>query len=425
MYYIVLILFLLVVIRFFYIRIKYPFWAHMSVYHSYDYHYIFLKKNRDIQVFPYKNKFTNPIQIKTISFYDLNETYIKYFVELLQCFYIPDDSILYTIVEKELRARFSGHFASPFISFYNEKNFVSSSSSVDNNKPFDILSTNVEISLFPEPKGCIASYPVHVFFHTTGEYYPVNYFTFISTDRSYKEQKISRNLISTHDYNIRRQNPEIRISILKKEIGNCEGVVPIIEFTTCLFQLNIGRNGRKLNRLSKLNGRKLNGRKNIAQVYRQNWDIMFDTLFDIYKPNVLFDFIISIDIGAIKSRIDAGILFVYAFCEAGNVLAMYFIENAHMLYEKTTSNTLRRVASFNNGLSDDLFQQGFIECLHKIIKQNLDYKMLLIDNVGHNSQIMENMKNICQNVAETSGAYYFLNWLFFNKVNRERVFILT
>jgi len=110
---------------------------------------------------------------------------------------------------------------------------------------------------------------------------------------------------------------------------------------------------------------------------------------------------------------------VVRLCDAGNVLAMYFIENAHMLYEKTSAKTLRLVASINNGLSDDLFQQGLADCLRKLIKQNLDYKILLIDNVGHNAQIA-----VQHVMAETTGAYYFVNWLFFNKVVRERAFIL-
>ena len=404
-------LLLFIVVRYLYVCIRYPFWSHMPVYHTYDYHYVFSKSSKEMQLFPYKNKFTNAIQIKTINYYELNETYIKYFVELLQCFYIPSDSILYTIVEKDIKARFSGHFESPFISFYNEKNYISTGKA--NSKPFDILSTNVEIDLFPEPKGCVASYPVHTFFHPKMEYRATNYFTYISTDRTYKEQNISRNLIATHDYNIRRHNPDVRIGIFKKEIGKCDGVIPIFTFSTCLFQINFNRFARRV--------------RNIVQVYRQNWDIFFDMLHSIYKPNLLYDFVVSIDIGALKSRIEAEIVYVYAFCENGNTLAMYFIENAHMLYEKKTEKTLRLIASINNGLTPELFNHGFMECLKKLIKQNLDFKMLLIDNIGHNAQIIENAKQNrrYQLVEETPGSYYFINWLFPHKVTCEKAFILT
>jgi hypothetical protein len=402
---------LIIVVRYFYICIKYPFWAHMPVYHTYDYHNFFTRNSREMQLFPYKNKFSNAIQIKTISFYELNDTYIKYFAELLQCFYIPADDFLYTLVEKDVKARFSGHFDTPFISFYNEKNYVSTGKSSE--KQFDILNTNVEIQLFPEPKGCIASYPVRTFYHPVNEYKCANYLTYIACDRAYKSQNISRNLISTHDYNVRRHNPDIRIGLLKKDVSVCEGVVPLIAFSTGLFKISISKTKQRI--------------RNIVQVYKQNWDIMFDTLHGLFKPNVLYDFVVAIDIGAIKSRIDAEILFVYAFCEKGNVLAMYFIEDAHMLYEKGvigehTNKGLRLVASINNGLTTEIFFQGFMECIRKIQKQNLDYKMLLIDDIGHNEQLMHLMNGT---IEKTIGAYYFINWMFPHKVLRERAFILV
>ena len=395
----------ILVVRYLYICIKYPFWTHMPVYHTYDYHNFFSRTCREMQLFPYKNKFSNAIQIKTISYYELNDTYIKYFAELLQCFYIPADDILYTPVEKDVKVRFSGHFDTPFLSFYNEKNYVSTGRSSE--KQFDILSTNVEIQLFPEPKGCIASYPVHTFYHPTNNYKPANYFTYISVDRAYKSQNISRNLISTHDYNVRRHNPDVRIGLLKKDVGVCEGVVPLLTFSTGLFEINVSKTKQRV--------------RNIVQVYRQNWDIMMDTLHGLFKPNVLYDLVVAIDIGAIKSRIDGEILFVYAFCEQGNVLAMYFIEDAHTHYEQGAKKSLRLVASINNGLTESLFFQGFLECLRKLQKRNLDFKMLLIDDIGHNEQLMMQLEP----VEKTTGAYYFINWMFPHKVMREKTFIMV
>jgi hypothetical protein len=286
----------------------------------------------------------------------------------------------------------------------------------------------VEIQLFPEPKGCVASYPVRTFYHPANEYKCANYLTFISISREYKSQNISRNLISTHDYNVRRHNPDVRIGLIKKEDGNCEGVVPILTFSTGLFQINVSKTKQRV--------------RNIVEVYRQNWIILFDTLHGLFQPNVLYDFVVSIDIGAIQSRINGEILFVYAFCEKGNVLAMYFIEDAHTLYEKDEVDQkdevedvqkraltkapqkkgLRLAASINNGLTPDLFFQGFLECMRKLQKRNLDFKMLLVDNIGHNETIYQMMNN---SVETNAGAYYFINWVFPHKVPREKAFILV
>ena len=390
---------LFLVVRYLYICIKYPFWAHMPVYHTYDYHNYFASTCREMQLFPYKNKYTNAIQVKTISYYELNDTYIKYFAELLQCFYIPSDTLLYTIVEKDVRARMVGHFDTPFISFYNEKNYVSTAPTSE--KQFDILNTSVEIQLFPEPKGCIASYPVHIFYRD--EYKSANYYTFIACERA--STTINRNLISTHDYNSRRHNPNVRVGLLKKYVGICEGVVPLIEFSTGLYHIITNKTKQRM--------------KNIVEVYRQNWGVMFDLLLG---ANSLYDFVVRIDVGAVKARIEAEILFVYAVCERGNVLAMYFIEDAHTLYEQTTEKTVRLVASINNGLTDELFYQGFLECFRKLQKRNLDFKRLLVDNIGHNSIVANQMPGL---VEETAGAYYFINWLFPHKLQRENVFIFV
>ena len=282
---------------------------------------------------------------------------------------------------------------------------------------------------------------MRTFYHPANEYKCANYLTYVSVDRAYKSQNISRNLISTHDYNVRRHNPDVRIGLLKKDVGVCEGAVPLLTFSTGLFQINVSKTKQRV--------------RNIVEVYRQNWHILFDTLHGLFKSNVLYDLVISIDIGAIKSRVDGEILFVYAFCEKGNVLAMYFIEDAHTLYEKggeasdqeggeasdqeggeasdqkgaskkapsaPTKKGLRLVASINNGLTSELFFQGFLECLRKLQKRNLDFKMLLVDNIGHNETIMQMMSGLAET---TAGAYYFINWMFPHKVAREKSFILV
>ena len=362
-----------VLIRFVYIRIKYPFWAFMPVHHTYDYQYWFSKEGREIHKLPYRNKFIDSTHVETINFNDITETQLKDFVELLQCFYIPDEAILYTIVEKDMKAMMHNHFAQPFVSFYGNK-------------------------------GCIASYPIRIFYHNVQDPVCANYITYIATNDRTHTQNISRNLISTHEFNCRRQNPSINVSVLKKEIGSCDGVTPFLEFDTCVFQLDLVQQS---------------GFRNLVQISRKNWDMIFDTI-----SKARFDLVVSIDVEAIKSRIDANQMFVYAFCEKGSVLALYFIENSHILYEETNHKTLRLLASVNDGLTNEMFQRGFIESLRKVAKKNLDYKMIMMDNVGHNSHIMENMKQVYEIRFETKGAYYYLNWLCVNKIDREHVILI-
>jgi len=60
--------------------------------------------------------------------------------------------------------------------------------------------------------------------------------------------------------------------------------------------------------------------------------------------------------------------------------------------------------------------------MRKLQKRNLDFKMLLVDNIGHNETIMQNMNGLAE---QTTGAYYFINWMFPHKVAREKAFIMV
>jgi hypothetical protein len=87
---------------------------------------------------------------------------------------------------------------------------------------------------------------------------------------------------------------------------------------------------------------------------------------------------------------------------------------------------LRLVATV--GLGDTSFLYlGFLEALAKIIKQNADYKMLLVDELGSNQVICEKMIEDKQmmKLTTTTGAYYFVNWAYMKAWESKDVFILV
>ena len=79
----------------------YPFWSHMPVSHTYDWHHRlpYLNKARPLELTPYHkgNKFCDVAQISTTSFYDLTAEMTDKFIDLLNCHYLPSDSILFAI----------------------------------------------------------------------------------------------------------------------------------------------------------------------------------------------------------------------------------------------------------------------------------------------------------------------------------------
>ena len=374
---------------FLYTRIRYPFWSHMPVSHTYD---LIQFSDGVIQSNPKRNKFTNPALVKTASFFELGDDQQKAATQLFNCFYIPSDVIFSTLSPEILKTRMTGHLGTPFVSA---------------DPSFAI--------------GCAVSYPVNII-HGTGQTV-ANYLAYLATDR---DHNISRALISTHDFNARTINPNVSSTIYKKHVGKCAGAQPLVEFKTSVFYINV--EGSDLG----LNAANANA-AHIIQIYKPNWNLLQDYLSCISSVSgtksmtALFDFVAIVDIGALSARVDANQLFVYAYRIGTQIVALYFIEDMNTLYENVADyggKTLSLVASVNNILEPDgiaVFYNGFVEAVQKISKQNRDYKMMVIDDVGHNAQIVERTKLVKPAIFETEGGYYWINH---RTVNCERCLIL-
>ena len=415
---------------FIYIHVAYPFWVHMPVSHTYDLHHRFFSGNSNIQVlqqYPYKNKWVvqrtvvqgtvgskGTLEVKTVSYHDSTDACKTDILDQLNCNYIPSDSILFTIEKKHLDVFFSGHFDTPFITTYVYNSFVKTKEGPHEQKTL----------------GCIASYPVRILYHN--EKTSANFMVFLACDRDNpKKKEITRNLIATHEYNSRNRVTDIKTTILKKHTGSCAGIKPILEFSTTLYYIGL------LTKNSK-------GPTTIEQVYKQNWSLMQD-IADLLPR--LFEFCAYMDVGALKARVDAGQLWIFCYKYKGDILAAYFIEDAMMLYEKVNdyggktlnlvasicnmSNLRRRDGSFgpqesrrNKGTS--IFIKGFAECLALIQKQNRDYTMLLIDDIGHNQLLAKEMPLVPRGtpIVKTTGAYYMINGFVKEPVNSNRAFMM-
>jgi hypothetical protein len=423
----------------------------MPVYHSYD---LFTKDHAYIQQFPLRNKYTNPLLIKTLPFLDLNDAYLKYFAELLQIGYTKDDSILCTLEQKNIRAFMTGHNGPVLVSFYcapvyktvkessikgtmfpssvspKETEWFPSSGIEDSSNRETIPS--VQVDLEPEPLACAASYSVNM--QLTCDKIltkvPLNYITYVSekisvSTLSKTSIKHILEVVATHDYNARRLNLDYNASLIKSSSLPINNTCPLIQFETNTYHIprfkeNQGFPSRTNSPFAKV--------KEIVQIYKQNWSFALDLLGELHR---LYSLVISIDIGAIKARIEGEEWFVYAFVNKGQTMAMYFIENAHMLYENDNVKTLRLVASVNNGLSVTQFNAGFQDCLRRIIKGtgslkgplvkgNLDYKQVIIDCIGSNQTII-----LGQPIETELNSYCLINWTNKTEVQSESAFILV
>ena len=397
--YIFIFIFFLFAAVFIYIHVAYPFWSHMPVSHTYDWHHRvpYLNKPRPLESTPYHrgNKFCDPARVSTTSFYDLTTEMTDKFIDLLNCHYLPSDSILFAIEKKSFNTLFSGHFDTPYISFFTQNDFTKKD---DNN---GIIS------------GCIASYPLHIYSKQAPELKAANYLGYLSCSNS-ENTKETRKLIATHEHSCRRKKPEIKAAILKKHVGNCQGVRPLAEFETRLLYINPLTNSEN----------KAKTKMSPFQIYRENWSMLTDTLAILPSK---FDFCAYMDIGAIKMRVDASQMWIYGLQSQSDngIVALYFIEDALMLYENVNDyggKTMVLSASFYRGKDKAAFAKGFTESVRLIQKQNKDYVMMLVDDVGHNGYLTDVLD--AKLVKKTSGAYYLINYLLPENVDKERMFLL-
>ena len=362
-----------------YIRIKYPFWSFMDANHSYDW---FLRRSgKPISIKPCRNKYVVRAQVKTASQSDSSVA------ELLQRHLIPSDKILYECEAKHIEARMTGHDAQASLYY------------------------DFDYPLITKPSGTIVSYPVHIMESAESTKFAANYISHVAAAEDATIQK----LIATHIYNVHDKNPDKPAFLLKKDVGRCAGLRPITTFSTNLYFIEKAPSAPTTP-------------TTLVQIYKDNWHQVVEAIAS------LKGFVVALDIGAIQARVKAGILFVYALMYRGTMIAMYFIEDAHMLYEHVADHggkTLRLVAtvSASSGFADvaSFLYLGFLESLAKIIKQNADYKMLLVDGLGSNQVICEKMIEDKQmmKLTTTTGAYYFVNWAYRKTWESKDVFILV
>jgi hypothetical protein len=217
-------------------------------------------------------------------------------------------------------------------------------------------------------------------------------------------------------------------------VGKCAGAQPLVEFKTSVFYINV--EGSDLGLTQALGSANAANAAHIIQIYKPNWNLLQDYLSCLSivsgtkSMTSLFDFVAIVDIGALSARVDANQLFVYAYRIGTQIVALYFIEDMNTLYENVADyggKTLSLVASVNNILEPDgiaVFYNGFVEAVQKISKQNRDYKMMVIDDVGHNAQIVERTKLVKPAIFETEGGYYWINHRVGSHIIGDRCLIL-
>ena len=398
--YIILIITLTYLILFAYIKIKYPFWNNQPVLHSYDYWRFFYQTPFIIYKYrPIKTKFCEFYQIKTIHYLEISESQKKQILYLLMSNYISNDHILLIMENKNLDEIYTGHNEPCYVSLY-----------YDIPKYINDISLSETQIIHKNIIGCIFSNPINLYCQCSldnnsyiqTKFYFVDYLC-ISKDKDQK--KYSRELFQTHEYNQRINNPSIVSSLIKKEIDLFDGVVPLVQYYTNIYYLR--------NIIFPL----LPHYFYTIQIEENNINILTDFLYvqthlDVQKNNNSLKILSLIEINNYLELIKQNVYYIFYLKKGEHIYGMYFFKNAKMQYEDIDGNTLHFFGSFNNSDSVSLFYLGFLHSIQKIIKKNPNFKMMMFENLGHNTIIHEEWKKKNTPIFENKTAYYTFNWVY-------------
>ena len=447
---------------FVYIKLQYPFWNLQPVFHSYykwtvlfssvfPFSSVFLFSSGSpyiIQKLPIKNKFCNfdAVITKTYSV-DYNNDNFRELVYLLQNHSIKSDSIIYTITEANLKPFLIGHNDPVYISMFYENIYVYNNdllTSIDISGQYNIKQYNIKQSnIIQKPIGSIISRPMDIIYSDKNNEI-VNlksyYWDYICINREQKNKTKIYELIQTHEYSQRIKSPDISISIFKREANLCEGVVPLVEYDTYTFYLD---NQRVI---------ALPDHFIVIIINNTNYNILFDFLREQQQHQQkqqqqnkssnrnTFDFYITPCIGSLISLIETNNIFVYCLKKREHIYGLYFIKNTQRHYEDPIDrpvnkqvntnnngiNSISLISSINNSTSKTLFIQGFIFALRDILKINSSFKMLNIENLAHNPQILEYFILNNNPINKTKTAYYLYNYYFpGSPISNEKIFVIT
>ena len=407
-----------------YIKLKYPFWNIQPVFHTYDYwRYLYQTPFIIRNDIPMVTKYCNFSNIKTYDYLEVSQETRNEFIDFLRCHYIPTDRILYTMTDQIMNAYMTGNTEAAYIS----RGTVGFCFAYPNDH-LPLTATNFQIQSINSyqekregvvggtvgsPTGVITSRPFQIYYNilgSTNSYTKLTayYIDNICTSRHSKNAHTSRNLLQTHEFNQRLRSSHIKVSLLKKEIHLCRGIVPLVKYNTYTFRLN-PQNHRGIP--------KFPPHTHIVHIVKTNLSILQDFLVNITSLSTAFTFCGISDPGVLANLIAINQLYVFCLKVGKDIHGFYFFKNANCQYEDYATNnqdcdSLHFIASFCNTQSPPLFFLGFLHSIKAILKLKKTFRILLFDDLSHNKMLIESWMKTNPVVADHECAYYLYNMVF-------------
>lgn len=356
---------------FVYIKLRYPFWNTQPVRHTYSW----IPRDGVLYTVLPRTKFYDTTgRVSTKVWSSVSNTELDEMCRLLQSHWIPSDRLFCGILAPDLAA--SG---ASVVSVFREKVYTTGKDDPDTKLLGLVLSRPAKLWV-----NCI-----HSLDKTHVDILVQDYLT-VLRDRPVDD---TRRLFDTHEYNCRLLKPDVQVSVFKKEVELLEGVVPLVQYEGYTFYL---RN---------LKLRKLPRDFRVVRVQKENTDLLHDFLRSGIQ---MFDVAITLNIEVLLNMLKTNQMYMYALKRGDQVFALYWFKNAHVKWD--LGDTLHFVASFKNTENADLFSLGFSHSLREVLREFREYRILMIDDIGHNGSVVDLWTRTHDIIVKTQCAYYLYNY---------------
>jgi len=382
--YFVLLILLLFFCAVFFIKLRFPFWNTMPMFHTYDVGRYFIRTPCILPL----NKGTyggsghcNFEKVKTFNYGVVEKKDV--FLRLLQKHYLTTEHTFNTNTIEDIDSVLTGNMHPSFLSFYLEPTF-----------------SYVEDSVLPVaaavPIGCIAS---HAFWlRCTNITLPVYYLDFLSIDK--KETVKKRQLIQTHLSNQHALNPAVQVSLFKKEGAPVLGLVPFVRFKTRYYSLLQTAPAFP----------PLTNHYTIVRIYKENTECLHGL-----ANNTKFDISVIADVPNIISMVKRGLLYAFVLKRKKEICGMYFVKDERTEWANVADveegTSIRLIASWNNTFPE-MFYRGFLHLLREIVSQHKTHRILKMDDISDNGWIESRWGLQNRPFLENDNSYYFHHFIY-------------
>ena len=378
-YYPIIIIISIYIVAIIYTKVKYPFWSFQPVFHYYNLLYWLRPPGVINYELPQLNKFCNFTNIKTYTYNEVKDFDKQAIVNCLQNYFLRTSCTNYLPSMNSFDSCFLNHKYDSYISLYYEPKtlFNYSDGSIINNK---------------EIIGTITSRPLYVSLYNIN--FCAYYIDYLCVNPLYRKKNIAPQLIQTHEFNQRRLNKDIIISLFKRE-GDLNGIVPLTYYKTYAF--------KKIS-ISKMT-------EPTCSVILITPQTLFKVIDFIKLTSNKFSLKITPNMPNLIELIKNKVVFIYALKSYDNIIACYIFKNTFTTYNRKKSVEL--IASINNCHYDEIFYRGFTNAYYNVHKL-LKCKMILIEDISHNTVLFKYLLKYSENskyiIGESKTAFYLYNY---------------